>query len=142
MSYATYADIVAKVPPTTDLSGLQDFVDTQIAAEEAYVDGRLAVRYEVPIDEVSSPQFYALVKSIVVDLVVSRVKLHAQEAEGSEEAGWYANQIRTAALERLDQLCSGALAPEGYDEKDATLPTDGLTDDTASTPFFTRAMER
>lgn len=140
MAYVTYDDIMAseKIPETVDLSSKQSMIAREIASREAYVNRRLAKVVMVPIDKAASPELYAIVQGIVIDLVVSTVVFASREAAADgEEALWYPTQLRDEAMAMLDQLCDGQLAAEGSTESESSLPTDGLSDSTASAPMFT-----
>lgn len=138
----SYDDVTGKMPGTVDLSDKQRLIANETATWEAYVNRKLSVSYTVPISETDSPEFFAIVKGIVIDLVVAAVCFVSREAAADGEEGtWFPKDLRDEAMRRLEELCAGAAPPEAADEPDTAIPTDGLTATTAETPFFTRAMD-
>ncbi|MGE4406394.1 hypothetical protein [Pseudomonas sp.] len=145
MSYATLADVEARLPQTVRSEG--DYVRlADVRLEQTYqeINARLAERYSVPVSQSVSPQFYALLQAIQADLVAADVIEYVREAASDAEAAlWYAEHLREHARQALDRLADGTDTPA-----DAVLAHSGGIDDgydaldenqqQALAPFFRR----
>ena len=146
MSYATLADVEARLPGTVrSEGGYLEFVAQRL--EEVYheVNARLSDRYSVPVSQATSPQFYALLQAIQADLVAADVIEYVREAASDAEAAlWYAEHLRQRAESALGRLAEGTDTPP-----DAVLAASGGIDDgydaldddqqAALEPFFKRS---
>ena len=146
MSYATLADVEARLPRTVRSEGeYLDFLAQRLQQAYHEINARLAERYSVPVSQATSPQFYSLLRAIQADLVAADVIKYVREAAGDSEAAlWYADHLRERAENALNRLAEGTDTPpdavlagsggidDGYDALDAT-------DQAALEPFFRRS---
>lgn len=77
MPYATAADLSAEFKGVT-FGASTSPTDTQVASfitqAEAEINGRVGLVYEVPIVSAASPNSFALMQSLSIDIVYTRIK--------------------------------------------------------------------
>ena len=146
MSYATLADVEARLPATARSEGdYLEFVAERLEQTYHQINTRLAERYSVPVSQSTSPQFYSLLQGIQADLVAADVIEYVREAAADAEAAlWYAERLRERAQEALSRIADGTDTPP-----DAVLASSGGIDDgydgldaeeqEALEPFFKRS---
>jgi len=146
MSYATVADVEARLPRTVRSEGeYLDFLAARLEQTYQDLNGRLSDRYSTPVSQTTSPEFYSLLQGLQADLVAADVIEYVREAADDGEAAlWYARQLRERATDLLDRLAAGSGAPDDAVLLDAGGIDDGYDaldseDQDALEPFFKRS---
>lgn len=107
-SYATVGDVLERYPPIGSVAAISSaHIVTAIAAEQALVDGRLAVVYPGCVPFAAVPP---MIQAITADLATLRIlKTRTVTPPSKDEEGqWLAPFERSAKL--LDGLAAGSLS--------------------------------